>query len=629
MLTGRPHLGPVPRELQEPDAADARRWRRLGAQATWLPWVLDLIWVGIVALLVSQTWTEPVCSEANSCEQADWAGAVFFSVLGVQFWWFHRHPHLAPLSACVLTVMELTLDPDLPGYRDWVVPTFLGGVFATAALLVWQHARRREQRELMGRSAVTVAGIDVEVSWWLPSLRVIAAAVCAGGTLLASGWASWHQANDNDHLSRATVVPGLVVGTTDDARLRVELDGSQVLLDTADTTGYPVGSVVTVLRDGEWSRLRAEPYDPTFAGAWAIVLGLVAATRLLEELRIRRAVARLRRPHRALRIRARWVDADRVVLDPEGTGSAPVVTLAVLPVASTAPEDDDQVTEDESGAQSQDEGWLDEWSATTVEELREASRQACRFESVALHGDVALGAHPCLVGTTDDGHDLIAFAPDGPVRSAWRLRDDPALVARQVLTSVEAGASDLTEPPTRALVFGGGRIARAAGAVLLTATPAATVLLVRAAQASWVEVVLLAGGGLVLVNAALRIITDRVVLGAEGIAMRSAGRSRTVPWEDVDHCEPGEPAVLITRDPGHAAYQVHELSWGLPAPVHWLRRRISSAGTEVVDTVNAMALDRSLRPLAPTMPLGDVPLALRLGLAGSYLVVVGVSQALV
>lgn len=614
-----PHLGPFPDALPEPTGADGERWLSLGRYDPWLPWALDLIWLGLIIVLAAQTWDRPGCSQANPCERAAWAEATFFSLLGVVFWWFHRHPHLALPGVAALTGLELIVDPDLPGYPGWVLPVFLAGAFASGVLVVWQLGRRREQRDLFRGVAVTVPGIDVRLPWWPPSLRLIGAAACVCAAAILTGWAAWHQQSDAAHAARATATSGTVLEHTEDGALRVAIEEAAVALDTDDATGYPVGSEVTVLIDGAWTRLRAEPYDPSIAGAGVILLGLIAATRMLEELRIRRAAAQWRRPHRALRLRARWIDIDRVVLDPGRP--TPLVTLAVLPVASTLPEGDlaDENTDET-------EGWDedDEWSAPTVDSLREASRELAETESVAMHGELAFGAIPCLVFVTDEGQDLVAVAGDGPVRAALRLRDDPAEAARHLVTSVESGAGELGAASVTPQVFGGGLAPRAAGTLLLVAVPVAAVALAYDAELPWLEVAMLAGLGLTLGTTGLTMIMGRMMVGSNGIALRSAARSRVVPWDDIDHCEPGGPPVLVTRD------DQFELSGGLPKPVRWFQRAALGrrGDVDVVDAINAMVVNPSARPLAPTTPLGDVPLAVRLGLAVAYLVLLGLCRAL-
>ncbi|WP_181792751.1 hypothetical protein [Streptomyces sp. WELS2] len=238
-------------------------------------------------------------------------------------YWFARLPELTLIAAPALAAMVAWRE--LPGAdRTSQVANF---AVIEALILGWAAARgrlaaRSGQRRLVERAAGVRYRLPEPVG---PLVRgsiplaagLVRCAVTAGAVLLGlSGIRA-----DERHADRAAHITATVTHRGEETVRVRTADERRITVDAFYPEDHVVGSTVTVLEDGSWRRLVAEPYDAFGWQLLALTAGLPGLSFLTVGVLARRRAAALRRaPVPALRV----VTTDRA--------GDPVVIRTVGPV---------------------------------------------------------------------------------------------------------------------------------------------------------------------------------------------------------------------------------------------------------------------------------------------------------
>ncbi|MFF2779639.1 hypothetical protein ACFVU3_32660 [Streptomyces sp. NPDC058052] len=350
--TPAPTTSPLP---PGPPADGVPGWGRVGA-AAWSAagpgrWARPL-WT-FLALLVTvgaAVVTEPVplCADAAPCGP-EWIDAAQTGLAIGLLCWNARLPELTLLVAPVLAGLVAAEQFPAPGAASRAA-----NLAVLAALgLGWAAARervaaRRRQRLVFERASGAVlrtldtTGFPRRGKWPLIAGTTLCA-VALGATLM--GQRGVHA--DEDRAARATRVEAEVTSRADDSvRLRAP-DGRRLVVASAYPEDHRLGATVTVLEDGSWCRLAAEPYDAFGPQLLALVTGVPGIFLAAWGLRTLRRSAALRRAGLpALRVRAAMDGQGMLrIHGPDATGTRK--PLFVIDLASADRPDD----EERSGAE--------------------------------------------------------------------------------------------------------------------------------------------------------------------------------------------------------------------------------------------------------------------------------------
>ncbi|MGW1030400.1 hypothetical protein ACWD4J_43355 [Streptomyces sp. NPDC002577] len=250
-------------------AAAPPRWTRLGLQALVL--AVTLIG-GLIAIGVSAP--DQVCSERHPCG-TDWPSLPFAALVLLLPWavlWL-------PSVARVLLPFGLVLPAmALAGPARLSVAVVAGSAVVVLGLVAaWcgVHVRLRARARQRALHEDATAGYRAPLPHRLPRFRGGSVRITTGVVFVLAGgsfvlWGAVAQSESDARAARAEAVSAVVLGYEEgddgDPDVRVEfLDGPYA--GEARTVGsgyahsYPVARKVTVLVDGTWLRLRAEPYD--------------------------------------------------------------------------------------------------------------------------------------------------------------------------------------------------------------------------------------------------------------------------------------------------------------------------------------------------------------------------------
>ncbi|MGW3131005.1 hypothetical protein [Streptomyces sp. NPDC001123] len=575
-------------------SADAERWARLRTGSWARPkWSVPAL-IGTVVWAIAVE-PEPPCSAVAPCGP-DWEGMIQMGLaLGLLFW-LARLPELVLVAAPVLAAVVAWVE--LPG-AGWV--SRVANIAVIAALAFgWAAARarlavRREQRRLAERSSGGRHRLPEPVG---PLVRgtvplvaaLILGAAAAGFTTL--GLRGIHE--DEDHAARAVRVTGRVVGHGDESlRLRTA-DARHITISSVYPEDYGTGSTVTVLEDGTWRRLAAEPYD---AFGWQ-VLTLAAALPGLSLLTAgalarRRAGALRRSPVPVLRVLERSVrDVGTWVYAADDTsGRTPLLECYCVPVlAGSVPPYgvDGEVVEDEE---------------FLVEDAR--LREAVMFGAPYEGGELV------FVTTDEDANPLVirTVAPvrlpqpdedpvpkDAAIRSASSDRAESRLQDRMDRADSVAETIVPTGLPMR---WGPGAAARALGLVFTVGAGAGVWFFVRLLLTegfSWSLVPLL--GLLSLTGPAATLLNWRVTADSTGLWLARAWKVRHVSWERLRSVEYTDEGNIEIRLSDGTIRQLTVLGW----PAGERRLRIRPSYLRMADQVTALRNHPELRPVEPSRP---------------------------
>ncbi|MFJ6517794.1 hypothetical protein ACIQJ4_05915 [Streptomyces filamentosus] len=296
--------------------ADAAAWAAAGpgrwARPLWS--VLALLVTVVVAIVVEPV---PVCGDATPCGP-DWYGLVQTALAIGLLHWNARLPELTLVAAPTVAVLVVAGYFTEPGVASGgalgevsVVSVAANAAVVAALALGWaaacaRLAARRRQRLLFARtsgattfpSAAVTAGLPRRSAYPLAA-GLLLCALAVAATLL--GLRGVHA--DEDRAARATRTEAEVTHRTDmSLTLRTE-DGRRIVVDAVYPEDQRLGATVTVLEDGRWRRLVAEPYDAVGWQLLALVTGLPGVSLTGTGLRaLRRSLALRRGDLPALRV---------------------------------------------------------------------------------------------------------------------------------------------------------------------------------------------------------------------------------------------------------------------------------------------------------------------------------------
>ncbi|MEU3603899.1 hypothetical protein AB0E83_00285 [Streptomyces sp. NPDC035033] len=294
-------------------AADATAWAAAGP-GRWARPLWPFLGLLVTVFAAIATEPVPVCSDASPCGP-DWVGMVQTGLALGLLHWTVRLPELTLLAAPALAVMVAT--------DQFPAPTAASGAANAAVLavlaLAWASAcarlaARRRQRLLFVRASGAVTRpmnpADLPRRGTRPlTAGLLLCAVAAATTLL--GLDGVHE--DEERAARATRVEAEVTSRTETSlRLRGP-EGRRFSVEALFPEDHRVGATVTVLEDGTWRRLVAEPYDPFGRQLLALAAGLPG---------ISLACTGLRTHRRFLVMRREELPAVRVLKATDGEGTA-------------------------------------------------------------------------------------------------------------------------------------------------------------------------------------------------------------------------------------------------------------------------------------------------------------------
>ena len=514
-----------------------------------------------------------------------------------------------PLVGCLAGVAFAAADIAYDDVTSANIGFGLHGL-ACAVVAVWllRAATAQERAAAFaggGFTAAVPAGHERRATGKNP-VRLSTAGVLALLGVALLGWYGHQVQTEDTHLARAERVAGRVV-SVDDENFSITLAAAtgngarRVTTGVQDTGPYPVGSVTPVLLDPQevaWSRLVAEPQDPTgweSAGLGALLLALLLG---LVEREKRRARQRLwSGEHPALRV---WVVPDEsgaALVLPDDCAGEPVdagTPIARLPLAWGSPDwaehagttyrsDVDPVQDvvhDPLDGNRFEDG---EWDAATAASFGRAWRGETdpHDEGEAFHLDRVVPEPAVLLGSfrdrgwavlvTDEdvlvpsgplqvGHlavnrpswqsRLLARLPFGPWRDAAADRDGAADTVDDESflpgVPVRATVQDLPDLPVVAVTAARTRVAglAAIGAGLVGA-PAALVLV----ELDWYgRAMVVFVGGSVLVGGVARAL-QQVRLTHAFLEVSSSWRVRQVPWERLHGARRDGATLAIAWEP--------------------------------------------------------------------------------
>lgn len=578
-------------------------------------------------LLIAVVWAiavepEPRCSDAAPCGP-DWGSVAQMGLAVGLLYWLARLPELALVAAPLLAAMVVW--GELPGADRMSYAANLAVIGALCwgwAAAIERLAARSRQRRLVEQAAGAQHRLPVPagplVRGRIPLAAGLALCALAAGAVLAglSGIRS-----DERHAARAVPITATVTHRGEE-RVRVRTaDERRITVDASYPEDYHVGSTVTVLEDGSWRRLLAEPYD---ASGWQVLVltaGLPGLSFLTVGVLARRRAAALRRaPVPALRVLDRIDHEGRtwVYTADDTAGQTPLFTCLFT---GTLPDDNKRVSRIEAEAEAEAEA-EDEDEDEDEEELRVDTR---------LHEAVLLGAPyeggEIVLVTTDRAGDPVVIRTAGPVRLP-RTGKKPVLEAT-ALAGTDPETSDpqrrartdrtaaTLAPTSRPMRWGPGPAARTAGAALTAAVATGTFLIAHSLATDgfhWHLLLLLALP--VWTNLAAVLLNWRGTADNTGLWLTGAWTVWHVPWEQLRAAEyTKEGSLEIRRSDGGTWHLA-----GLGEPRLERRLRLRPSYVRMAEEVTALRAHPELRPAVPSppsdhgLPLGPV-LLLLIGLA--------------
>lgn len=564
----------------------ARRWTAAGVPR-WVPKVL-------LTTLWALAFAAAVIGDTSQCTPVD--PAVCGPDQGFA-WWIVvclATPVLLvwmPLAGCAAGVAFAVADL---AYDDVLLANIGFGLhgLACAVVAVWlvRAAAAQERTAATAAGALTAAAPplppdeDPGGGWDL--LRLGAASLLVIGAVGLFGWYTHEVRGERAHLARAVEVPGRIVAVDDvdvTITLRAGIPGAaarRTEVGVLDTSPYEKGATTPVLldpADPSWERLVAEPLDATgwvSAGAGALLLALLLFG---QELRWRRARARLwTGAHPALRVRAvPDNDGAALVLPADGGGGVHGDrAIARLPVAWQLP----AAGEDSLPIEPDDE----EWDAATQASFGRAWR-----DEQDADGDEPFTVGPTepepavLLGSLRDrGWALLVTAdsvlePAGPLRVGHVQAADAVSPGRRLLARLPVGpwrrqveadaglddsdesllpghalsAAALRDEPELPLVARAPGSHRALGVLMVAAAflgaPAALVFVAQ----DWYErgLAVFLGGNLLLAGAAR--VLQHVRLTRERLEVVGATRRHLVPWDRLHGARRDDRTLALAWEP--------------------------------------------------------------------------------
>ncbi|MFI8367508.1 hypothetical protein [Streptomyces sp. NPDC085466] len=311
--------------------------------------------MSVVAAFVTEP--VPVCGDAAPCGP-DWIDPVQTGLAIGVLCWNARLPELTLVAAPPLAFLVAAEQFPAPGTAsaaaNAAVLAALGLCWAAACDRL--AARRRQRRVFERASGAVLRTLGPT------SLPVRGKSRLIGGTVLCAmavtatllGLRGVHA--DEDRAARATRIEAEVTRHTEESvRLRAH-DGRRLVVGSLFPEDHRLGSTVTVLEDGSWRRLAAEPYDAFGWQLLALVTAVPGISLVVAGARaLHRSPARWRGGQPALRVRVA-VDGEGMarVQSPDEAGVTEPPPLFVVDMASWTvldgeDEDDAETDCDEEG----------------------------------------------------------------------------------------------------------------------------------------------------------------------------------------------------------------------------------------------------------------------------------------
>ncbi|WP_183154904.1 hypothetical protein [Streptomyces shenzhenensis] len=522
-------------------------------------------------------------------------------------YWLARLPELTLIAAPALAAMVAW--GEVPGAdRMSQVANFavIGAVAFGWAAARERLAARSRQRRLVERTAGVrhrlpePAGPLVRGRFPLAAGLVLCA-VAAGAVLLGlSGIRA-----DERHADRATHITATVIHRGEETvRVRTD-DERRITVDASYPEDYGVGSTVTVLEDGSWRRLAAEPYD---AFGWQLLI-LAAGLPGLSFLTVgvlarRRAVALRRAPVPALRVLDRTDYEGRTWIYAADDTAGQTALFTCLCTAMLPDEDE------------------------LVGRIQEKAEDEFRVDT-RLHEAVLLGAPyeggELVLVTTDRAGDPIVIRTAGPVRLPRTGKKpllgatvlDPDTSGPQRQDRIDRIATTLA-PTGRPMRWGPGPVARTAGLALTAGLTAGVSFTAHSLATDGFHWHLLLPPLMlpIWIRFAAVLLNWRATADSTGLWLTGAWTVRHVPWERLRAAEyTDEGGVEIRRSDGSTWHLT-----GLGEPRLERRLRLRPSYVRMAEEVTALHAHPELRPVEPSppsdhgLPLGPV-LLLLVGLA--------------
>ncbi|MEV0675539.1 hypothetical protein AB0I60_03355 [Actinosynnema sp. NPDC050436] len=262
-------------------ADDLRRWEAHAVPAWVCRGVLLVGWGFAFGFAIS---APTACTPTAPCLPDPWLSVVAAALLAtpVLLW---REPVLGCALGALFGLAEVLSDAE-EGIR---LAFGLHGL-ACALVALWLVEARRAQHRVVGRISAPVRVPRATPARFTGRTAVAVLMLLVGVLALVKYLVDSSELAE--HASAATRVGGRVtaVGEHD---VTVRLPSSQRTFDVLATDGYPIGSEVPVLVDGQWAELVAEPQDVTFPlTVMTVSLGMALFLRL-RDLAGRRAWQRV------------------------------------------------------------------------------------------------------------------------------------------------------------------------------------------------------------------------------------------------------------------------------------------------------------------------------------------------
>ncbi|WP_184491200.1 hypothetical protein [Streptomyces sp. I6] len=579
-------------------SADAAEW----AAARPAPWARPL-W-SVLALIVAVALAiavepAPVCTDAAPCG-ADWLGMVQTGLaLGLPHW-YARLPELALVAAPVLAAIVAWAELPAHGTASWaanlaVIAALALGWVSTRARL----AARRRQRWLVERAAGVhhpqpEPGGPTRRGAIPVAAGLVLCTVAAGAVVLGL------RAVDADERQAARAVPAHAQVTgRDDMSLRVRTDdGRRTTVDAVFPEDYALGSTVTVLEEGEWRRLAAEPYDPFGWKLLTLGAGVPGVSMLAAGV-----LARLR----SATLRGGRVPALRVLTQPGDDGRTRIHaaddTAGHRPVfACTCAPGFPAGYPHHQPAEGAGAGYGDVGLRSSGTALREAVMLGVPYDG----GEVALlmaeaGGNPAGAGTAGPvGPPRTGRVPARRIRAAADTESAESAEAESPHDGrVQPEGTAARKPTSRPLRWGPGTGARAAGLALTAGIVSGVHALTGSLAAgglNWDLIGLL--GLLGLVGPAATLLGWRVTADRTGVWLAGPWQVRHVPWEDLRGAVyTGDGSVEI-RLPEGVVRRLPGVGWP------WAERRLGlrPAHARMVKKIATLLAHPELRPAERSLP---------------------------
>ncbi|MFB7558830.1 hypothetical protein [Streptomyces brevispora] len=525
-------------------------------------------------------------------------------------YWFARLPELTLVT--VPAVAAMVEWGEVPGAdRMSQVANFavLGALGFSWAAAIERLAARSRQRRLVERAAGVrhrvpqPAGPLVRGTFPLAAGLVLCA-VAAGAVLLGLNGIR----ADERHADWAMHITATVTHRGEETVRVRTADQRRLTIDASYPEEYRVGSTVTVLEDGSWRRLAAEPYD---AFGWQL-LALAAALPGLSFLTVgvlarRRAAALRRAPVPTLRVLDRMDYEGRtwVYAADDTTGRTPLFSCLWT---ATLPDDDKLMGRIEA---ENEDGDGDE----------EGSRVDTRLHEAVILGAPYEGGELVLV-TTDRAGDPVVIRTASPVRLPRTGKKpllkspsdtDPDTSDPQRRDRIDRIAATLT-PAGRPMRWGPGPAARTAGVAFTAAVMTGaffTVHLLATDGFDW-HLLLPLLTLPVWIHFAALLFNWRATADSTGLWLTGAWTVRHIPWERLRRAEyTDQGSIEIHRTDGSTWHLA-----GLGEPRLERRLRLRPSYVHMTEEVSALHAHPELRPTEASprrdrgLPLGPVLLLL-------------------